>query len=89
MMSRRKREITPRMNERDFPHIVELALPQGGFGPKLDAMHTFHHDHGIESRRGTRQQRNEQEFVRWCFADLNVAADFANRFGGWLVVSSK
>jgi hypothetical protein len=26
-MSRRKGEITARMNERDYPHIVELALP--------------------------------------------------------------
>ena len=30
-MTRRKGEITARMNERDFPHIVELELPPGGF----------------------------------------------------------
>ena len=30
-MSRRKFEITGHMNERDFPHIVELELPPGGF----------------------------------------------------------
>ena len=28
-MTRRKREIVGLMNERDFPHIVELALPPG------------------------------------------------------------
>jgi hypothetical protein len=28
-MIRRKREITGLMNERDFPHLVELALPPG------------------------------------------------------------
>ena len=30
-MSRRKGEITGHMNERDFPHLVELELPPGGF----------------------------------------------------------
>ena len=30
-MSRRKYVITARMNERDYPHIVELALPPEGF----------------------------------------------------------
>ena len=30
-MSRRKGEITARVNERDFPHIVALPLPAGGF----------------------------------------------------------
>ena len=28
-MTRRKREITGFMNERDFPHLVELKLPLG------------------------------------------------------------
>jgi hypothetical protein len=49
-MTLRKGEITARMNERDFPHIVELALPSGGFGRTLDAMYAFH------SRQGTRQR---------------------------------
>jgi hypothetical protein len=30
-MTRRKGEITGHQNERDFPHIVELPLPSGGF----------------------------------------------------------
>jgi len=30
-MSRRKYQIIARMNERDYPHLVELALPPGGF----------------------------------------------------------
>jgi hypothetical protein len=30
-MSRRKGEVTGHMNERDFPHLVELELPPGGF----------------------------------------------------------
>jgi hypothetical protein len=30
-MTRRKREIAGLANEQDFPHLVELALPPGGF----------------------------------------------------------
>jgi hypothetical protein len=30
-MSGRKREITGLMNEWAFPHLLELALPPGGF----------------------------------------------------------
>jgi hypothetical protein len=30
-MSRRKGEVTGHMNEREFPHLVELELPPGGF----------------------------------------------------------
>ena len=67
-MTRHKSEITARMNERDFPHIVECALPDGGFGNRLDEFEAFHRLRGIESRRGRRQRRDEQEFVRWCFA---------------------
>jgi hypothetical protein len=28
------------------------------------------------------QRRNEQEFVRWCFASVIDADDFAQQFGG-------
>jgi hypothetical protein len=36
-MTRRKREIVGLRNERDFPHLVELALPLGCFFLALDA----------------------------------------------------
>jgi hypothetical protein len=41
-MTRRKREITGLANEQDFPHLVELALPPGGFRSvylEIDAFH--------------------------------------------------
>jgi hypothetical protein len=34
-MTRRKAEITGHQNERDFPHLVELPLPSGGFRNQL------------------------------------------------------
>jgi hypothetical protein len=81
-MTRRKGEITARMNERDLPHIVEVALPDGGFGWALDAMYDFHRLRGIQSRQGRRQRRDEQEYVRWCFASVIDADVFAQQFGG-------
>ena len=51
-MSRRKGEIASVMNERDFPHIVELPLPSGGFRSQSDDMLAFRRGRGIEPRRG-------------------------------------
>jgi hypothetical protein len=33
--------------ERVFPHIVEMIVPEGGFGKTQDAMYDFHARHGI------------------------------------------
>jgi hypothetical protein len=84
-MTRRKGERTSRMNERDFPHIVEMPLPDDGFGTRLDEMETFHRLRGIASARGRRQRRDEQEYVRWCFARITDADDFAQQFAGKLI----
>ena len=50
-MSRRKGEITARMNERNCPHIVQLPLPSGGFRSKSDDILAFHRERSIEPRR--------------------------------------
>jgi len=83
-MSRRKAERTSRANERDFPNIVELPVPPNGFGAKLDSIHEFHRQRGLEARRGRGQRRNDQEYVRWCFADRADAEAFERFFGGEL-----
>jgi len=53
-MTRRKREINGLANEQDFPHLVELALPPGGFRSVFLEIDTFHRDRRIppESARG-------------------------------------
>jgi hypothetical protein len=85
-VTRRKGERTSRANERDFPNIVELPVPPNGFGAKLDLIHQFHDERGLDSRQGRGQRRDEQDFVRWCFADRVDAEAFATAFGGpWLV----
>jgi hypothetical protein len=81
-MTRRKAEITARMNERDYPHIVELPLPPGGFRSRSDAMLAFHRERDIQIRRGQGRNDDGQFRVRYCFADAAHADAFCDRFGG-------
>jgi hypothetical protein len=41
-MSRYKGHFSPKLIERDFPHIVETIVPLGGFGKTLDAIRISH-----------------------------------------------
>jgi len=57
-MTRRKREIVGLTHERDFPHLVELALPPGGFRSVFLEIDTFHRTNASQSAAagvGTRQ----------------------------------
>ena len=66
---------------RDFPHVVETVVPKGGLGKLLDAMHEFHKLHGIEARTGKgRRGKNGRDYIRWCFANPEIAAKFASQF---------
>src|SRR5262249_34112909 len=51
-MTRRKREIIGLRNERDFPHLVELALTPEGFRSVLLEIDAFHRERRIPVRRG-------------------------------------
>ena len=81
-MTRRKREIVGLTNERDFPHLVELALPPGGFRSVFLEIDAFHRDRRIPVRRGRGRQEAEQSYIRFCFPDPATADAFRNRFGG-------
>jgi hypothetical protein len=81
-MSRRKREITGLSNERDFPHLVELALPPGGFRSVFLDFDAFHRERRIPVRRGRSRHEGEQSYIRFCFPDTAAADAFRNRFGG-------
>jgi hypothetical protein len=56
-----KREIIRHTNERDFPHLVELALPPEGFRSVLLEIDAFHRNRRIPVRRG--QNRHEVKQV--------------------------
>jgi hypothetical protein len=69
---RRKSETVRLTNERDFPHLVELALPPEGFRKvflEIDAFHRSRHE-------------VKQFYIRFCFPDAATADAFRNRFGG-------
>jgi hypothetical protein len=81
-MSRRKSEITGHMNERDFPYLVELELPLGGFRNKSQELESFHRERRIVIRRGCGRHEGDQFHVRFCFPDAFTADAFCERFGG-------
>jgi uncharacterized protein CbrC (UPF0167 family) len=67
--------------ERDFPHIVEMGVPLGGFGSKLNAMQQWHEARGIRAIHSTgRRDENNRDYIRWCFADPVAAKEFAEAF---------
>jgi len=75
-----KGRVSTKTIERDFPHIVEIAVPLGGLGKTLDAMYDFHARHGIKPQRGHRRHDAQRSVIRWCFADQEIAKAFANEF---------
>jgi hypothetical protein len=80
-LTRRKGEITARMDERDYPYIVELPPPSGGLLSQSDDMLALPRT-GIEPGRGRGWHGDEQYYVRYCFADPAHADAFRERFGG-------
>ena len=51
-MIRRKSETARLTNERDFPYLVELALPTDGFRDVVLEIDAFHRERRIPVRRG-------------------------------------
>ena len=85
-MPRYKGRTSAKAIEKDFPHIVQMIVPLGGFGKKLDDMYEWHSTRGIEAMRGSGWRDESGRFyVRWCFANLITAQDFARKFGGSIV----
>ncbi|MGB7278595.1 MAG: hypothetical protein WBD15_12700, partial [Pseudolabrys sp.] len=41
-MTRYKGSHSAKAVERDYPHFVDVAVPPGGLGSRLDAMYAFH-----------------------------------------------
>ena len=68
--------------ERDFPHIVETAVPKASVSERLDAIYSFHRSHGIAARIGQEwlDERGRQH-IRWCFGVPTVATLFKIEFG--------
>jgi hypothetical protein len=70
----------PRRYERDFPHLVEIVVPERGLRNKLEVMYDFHARHGIKVHLPRRHYEDGRQYIRWRFADLEVAKEFAAKF---------
>jgi hypothetical protein len=78
----RKRNLAAYVNERNFPFVVQIAVPDDGFGSRLDAINAWHLYSKNKQRRGRPQSLGEKKFWRWCFKDFETAEKFRQRFGG-------
>jgi hypothetical protein len=81
----RKRNIAAYVNERNFPFVVQIAVPDDGFGSRLDAINAWHRYSKNKQRRGRPQSLGEKKFWRWCFKEFESADKFRQRFGGEVV----
>jgi hypothetical protein len=68
------------MRQRDFPHIVEIVVPESGLGGTRDAMTAFHARYGVQARPRPGRYKNGSRYVRWFFADPDIAEAFAAKF---------
>ena len=53
-----------RTSQRDFPHRVEMIVPKGGFGKRLDEMHEWHRARSIRPRFRSESAGREQSRLR-------------------------
>jgi hypothetical protein len=67
----------PRRYERDFPHLVEIVVPERGLRNKLEVMRDFHARHDLKAHLPRGHYEDGRRYIRWRFADLEVAKAFA------------
>src|SRR5664280_276662 len=84
-MARYKGRKSPKAIERDFPHVVEIAVPPGGLGKRLDAMHDWHRARGIQACLGLGRREEGRDYLRWYFTRATMAVSFATEFAGTVI----
>jgi hypothetical protein len=85
-MPRYKGRTSTKAIEQAYPHIVQMIVPLGCFGKRLDDMYEWHWGRDIEAMRGCGwRDESGRSYVRWCFFILITAQDFARKFGGSIV----
>lgn len=72
MVIRARTQITRRTIDRDYPYQVEIAVPVGGLGDRLNAMHHWCAEHAADY-----QTQAGDNTVRFCFASDRHAREFA------------
>ena len=80
-MTRYKGRTKTNLIEREFPYRVEMIVPKSGFRKRLDEMHEWHRARSIKPRFGrSRRDKNNRDYVTWCFADAAMADSFRASF---------
>jgi len=75
------RKRTAKRAEREFPYIVELAVPRSGLDVSLSRKVTqFHSARDIPLRFGRTRLQDGQLFCRYCFSDPRLADRFRAQF---------
>ena len=73
---------------RDFPFVVKTTVPPGGFGKRLNAMHSFHRDRGIQLAVLPHQHDAGSNYLLWCFDSPPIAEKFAEEFSSQVAAPS-
>jgi hypothetical protein len=84
-LSLRKRKMAASVNERRFPFVVQIAMPEDGFGLMLGTINAWHRYTKNKQRRAHLRDVGQQKFGYWCFQSLEIAERFRERFGGAIV----
>jgi hypothetical protein len=72
--------------ERDFPNIVELAIPPvKGLGRMANEIVRWHQERGLEDKHGRGDYRESTWYIRHCFVNREDAEAFVSQFGGQLL----
>jgi hypothetical protein len=83
--SARLKTTAARASRSKFPFVVQIVVPDGGFGCTLGAINAWHRYSKTIQRRGPPQPLGERVFWNWCFEGLEIAKVFRHRFGGQIV----
>lgn len=81
----RIKKTATRVRQGQFPFVVRVAVPDGGFGCALYGVNAWHRYSNNTQRRGLPQCLGEQKLWTWCFETLEIAKSFRHRFGGQIV----
>jgi len=73
---------SPKAKEHRFPYHVDMLVPEGGFGAGLNTIHAWLEARGVPAVTGRGRHTDSGDYIRWCFADPDVAVEFANIFDG-------
>jgi hypothetical protein len=80
-MSYRKGEETKRSKNRDYPFQVEIDVPEGGLGRRLDELYAAASDIAPDHRKSGRRD-GIRDWALWCFKSQDEADRFHEKCGG-------